>query len=239
LKYGWKIGDRLALKGSIVPVNLELTIRGIFDAPVPTQSVIFNWTYAERSDRSISGLNNLFLILTDSPVSMNRVARDIDALFRDSAQPTRTETEKAFEVEFVEMLGNVRLFIQAICMAALFTTALSSANSMAMSIRERTRELGVLRTLGFSRRRIVALCAAEGVALTSAGAFFAALSSYCGLFVITHSSELRLYSAVLKIAPLSLLVLFATAGLIGLASAIIPSYRATLAPIAVALRHTG
>ena len=108
-----------------------------------------------------------------------------------------------------------------------------------MSIRERTRELGVVRALGFNRSKIVALCVAEGVALASAGAFIGALCSYCVLIGTSHSSEWRLYSAVLKVAPLSLLLLFATAVLIGITSAIIPSYRAALMPIASALRHTG
>lgn len=237
-KYGWKIGDRLRLKGSAVPVNLELTLRGVYDAPLPTQSVIFNWRYVEQSDHAIEGLNNLYIILTDSSASMNRLATDVDALFRNSTEPTRTETEKAFALEFVEMLGNLRAFIATICMAALFTTALVCANTMAMSIRERTREMGVLRTVGFTRRRIVSLCVAEGIAVASAGAFFAALSSYCGLFVISHSSEWQLYSGALKITRLNFVLLFATAALIGFASAIIPSYRATTIPIASALRHT-
>jgi putative ABC transport system permease protein len=132
-KNGWKVGDRLTLIGSIVPVKLELTIRGIFDPPISTQAVIFNWQYVEHSDHSISGRNNLFLILTDSPQSMRRVASQVDNLFHNSAEPTRTETEKAFELEFLEMLGNVKAFIAAICMAALFTTTLVCANTMGMS----------------------------------------------------------------------------------------------------------
>ncbi|MBV9181079.1 MAG: FtsX-like permease family protein [Acidobacteria bacterium] len=238
-KYGWKLGDRLLLRGSTVPVNLELIIRGIYDAPVPTQSVIFNWDYVEQSDSSISGLNNLYLVLTDSPESINRVAADVDALFRNSTEPTRTETEKAFELEFLEMLGNVKGLIATLGMAALFTTALVSANTMAMSIRERMQEIAVLRTLGFNRKRVVALCIAESIALSSAGALVAAFSSYCLLFVIAHFSEWRLYSGVLRITPLSLLLLLATAALIGVLSAVIPSYRATRIPIAKALRHTG
>ena len=238
-QHGWKVGDRLVLKGATVPIHLELTIRGIYDAPVPTQSVIFDWKYVEQSDRSISGLNNLYLILTDSSKSMSRIATEVDALFRNSTEPTRTETEKAFELEFVEMLGNVKGFIAILCLAALFTTALACANTMAISMRGRTRELGVLRTLGFKRRTIMALCVAEGVALALVGASFAALLSYGALLVTTHSSAWRLYSAVLKVSPLSLLLLVATGVLIGISSAIIPSYRAASIPIASALRHTG
>jgi putative ABC transport system permease protein len=236
-KYHWKVGNRLFLKGSTVPVNLELSVRGIFDAPVPTQAVIFNWEYVEQAERSISGRNNLYLILTDSPESASRVPTKVDALFHNSTEPTRTETEKQFELEFLEMLGNVKAFLLGICMAALFTTALVSTNTMAMSTRERTRELGVLRALGFNRRRIVGLCIAESVALSTAGSFVAGLASYCLLFVTKPSSEWRLYSAVLKITPLSLLILVVSAVVIGTLSAVVPSYRAALMPIASALRH--
>src|SRR5215475_5387813 len=107
---------------------------------------------------------------------------------------------------------------------------------MAMSIRERTRELGVLRTLGFNRRRIVGLCIAESIGLSTAGAFLAELASYFLLFATTHSSEWRLYSAVLKITPLSFVILLATAFVIGTLSVLVPSYRAALMPIATALR---
>src|SRR5215469_1958709 len=87
-RYKWKIGDRLTLRGATIPINLELTIRGMYDAPLPTQSVIFNWAYVEQSDRSIEGLNNLYLILADSRESMNRIAAGVDALFHNSTEPT-------------------------------------------------------------------------------------------------------------------------------------------------------
>ena len=222
-----------------MPINLELTIRGVFDPPIPTQAVIFNWQYAERSVPSISGRNNLYLILTDSPRSMSSVATDVDALFHNSTEPTRTETEKAFELEFLEMLGNVKAFIASICMAALFTTALVCANTMAMSIRERTQEFGVLRTLGFTQRRIVGLCIAEAVTVSATGALAAALASYGLVFGLAHSPEWRLYGAVLKITPLTLIALLPAAGFIGVLSAAIPSYRASRMPIAQALRHSG
>ena len=93
-------------------------------------------------------------------------------MFRNSPQPTKTESEKAFGLTFVNMLGNVKAFILSICMAVVFTTLLVSANTMAMSIRERTREVAVLKTLGFERRTILGLFVGEAMSLSIAGGFF-------------------------------------------------------------------
>ena len=151
-KYGWKLGDGMVVKGSSFPVNLELNIRGIFKAPIPTQAIIFDWQYVEEAVREAKGRDNMFSVLADSPQSVSRVATAVDALFHNSTVPTKTETEKAFELDFISMLGNVKAFILSICGAVLFTTLLVSANTMAMSIRERTLEVAVLRTLGYPRR---------------------------------------------------------------------------------------
>src|ERR1700734_3385975 len=93
---------------------------------------------------------------------------------RSPPQPTKTESEKAFGLTFVNMLGNVKAFILSICTAVVFTTLLVSANTMAMSIRERTREVAVLKTLGFTRRNVLGLFVSEAVALSLAGGLLGA-----------------------------------------------------------------
>ena len=147
-KFGWKVGDRINLKGTIYPTNLELTIRGIFTAPQPTQSVYFNFKYVEEAVAWAKGQAGTFGILADSAEDVPKVASAADAMFHNSPQPTKTESEKAFQLSFVASLGNVKAFILSICLAVVFATLLVSANTMAMSIRERTREVAVLKTLG-------------------------------------------------------------------------------------------
>jgi putative ABC transport system permease protein len=238
-KYGWKPGDRIVVKGSIFPVNLELNIRGIFKAPIPTQAIIFDWQYVEQALREVKGRDNMFLILADSPQSVSRVATTVDAVFHNSPVPTKTETEKAFELDFISMLGNVKAFILGICCAVLFTTLLVSATTMAMSVRERTREVAVLKTLGYPRQTILALFVGEAVALSMTGGLMGSLTAYFLVYVIAHSANGELYGAVLKVTAPTLFVVLLVSALVGFLSAAIPSYAASRINIVQSLRHIG
>jgi putative ABC transport system permease protein len=238
-KYGWKPGDRIVVKGSIFPVNLELNIRGIFKAPIPTQAIIFDWQYVEEAVREAKGRDNMFLVLADSPQSVSRVATAIDVLFHNSTVPTKTETEKAFELDFISMLGNVKAFILSICGAVLFTTLLVPANTMAMSIRERTREVAVLRTLGYPRRTILGLFVGESITLSMTGGLLGSSTAYCLLYAIAHSDQGQLYGGVLKITPPTVVLVLLVSVLVGFLSAAIPSYRASRMDIVEGLRHIG
>jgi hypothetical protein len=95
----------------------------------------------------------MYILLADTPQNVPRIETAIDSMFRNSPAPTKTESEKALELDFISMLGNVKAFILSICLAVVFAILLVSANTMAMSIRERTREVAVMRTLGFTGRK--------------------------------------------------------------------------------------
>ena len=168
-KYGWKLGDRIVLRGTIYPVDLELYVRGIFTSYPDNKSVYFNTKYVEEAVSFFKGQAGTFSILAASPGDVSRIATTVDDMFRNSPQPTKAESEKAFGLEFVAMMGNVKAFILMICSAVVFATLLVSANTMAMSIRERTREVAVLKTLGFTRNSILGLFVSESVALSLAG----------------------------------------------------------------------
>jgi putative ABC transport system permease protein len=131
-------------------------------------SVYFNSKYLEEGVRLANGRAGMFGILADSPAHVSRVAHAVDDLFHNAPQPTRTETERAFMLDFVAMMGNVKAFIVGICSAVIFTTLLVSANTMAMSIRERTREVSVLKTLGFTQPVLLGLFVGEAVGLVRA-----------------------------------------------------------------------
>ena len=126
-KFGWKVGDRIVLKGTIFPMDLELTIRGIFTAPQPTITLYFNWKYVEEAIPFAKGRAGTFNILADSPDDVPKVASAIDAMFRNSPEPTKTESEKAFQLDFINSIGNVKAFILSICFAVVFATLLVSA----------------------------------------------------------------------------------------------------------------
>ncbi|MGA7908989.1 MAG: FtsX-like permease family protein [Candidatus Sulfotelmatobacter sp.] len=238
-KYGWKLGDRIVLMGTIYPVNLELTIRGIFQAPDSPQVVYFNSKYVEEAVAFFKGQAGTFDILAASPGDVSKIATAVDDMFRNSPQPTKTESEKAFGLSFVNMLGNVKAFILSICLAVVFTTLLVSANTMAMSIRERTREVAVLKTLGFERQTILGLFVGEAVSLSLVGGVLGASSAWLLVFMAKQSPQMGLMLGGVKVTPSTLGVALLAAGLVGLLSSVIPSYHASRVEIVEGLRHIG
>ncbi len=238
-QHGWKIGDRLYLKGTIFPVDLELTIRGIFSAPQPTEAIYFNNQYLDEGYPDIKGQVGFFGVLAGSPDDVPRVAKEIDEEFRNSPRPTKTESEHAFQLGWIAMLGNVKAFILSIAMAVVFATLLVSANTIAMSIRERTREMAVLRTLGFTRGRLLRLIMSEAVALTLAGGLLGAFSASGLINLMAHSPQAGLFFAGIRVTAPTLASALAVAGFVGLVSAFLPAYNASRRNIVEGLRHIG
>jgi putative ABC transport system permease protein len=235
-QFGWKVGQKVIIKGDVFPVDLELTVRGIFTAPRPTQSLYFNQKYVEEAVPYMKGEEGFYTILVDSPESVQRVTSAVDDMFRNSPQPTRTETEAAFQLGFLQMLGNVKAFILSICGAVVFAILLVSANTMAMSIRERTREVAVLKTLGFTRGVVLSLFVGEAVVLALVGGIGGSVVAY--LFGI-GAAKAGGFAGALQVRPATMLVAWIAAGLVGFISAIIPSYNASRLGIVEGLRHIG
>lgn len=238
-RYGWKIGDRIVLKGNLYPMNLELNIRGIFHTTPDDLSVYFNSKYLEEGVSYVNGRAGMFGILADSPQHVTNIAGTIDDMFHNAPQPTRTETEKAFGLEFVAMLGNVKAFILSICSAVLFATLLVSANTMAMSIRERTREVSVLKTLGFTRPTLLGLFVGEAVTLSIVGGILGSLAAYALQAWFAHSPQLTQFLNLVPSSPVIIFVAITVAGIVGFLSSVVPSYHASKMDIVEGLRHIG
>jgi putative ABC transport system permease protein len=238
-KFGWKIGDRIVLKGTIFPVNLELTIRGIFTAPQPSITVYFNWKYVEEAVPFAKGANGTFNILADSPANVSRIASDVDALFHNSPEPTKTESEKAFQLSFINSIGNVKAFILSICAAVVFATLLVSANTMAMSIRERTREVAVLKTLGFTRQTILGLYIGEAVTVTLLGGILGCLLASGLVTAMAHAPGMGFFFLGMKVGLSTFLLAIFVAASVGFLSAIVPAYHAAKVDIVEGLRYIG
>ncbi|MGA7401893.1 MAG: ABC transporter permease [Candidatus Sulfotelmatobacter sp.] len=236
-KYGWKLGDRIVLKGTIYPVDLELYVRGIFSSYPDDKAVYFNSKYVEEAVSFFKGQAGTFSILAASPGDVSKIASAVDDMFRNSPQPTKSESEKAFGLEFVAMLGNVKAFILMICSAVVFATLLVSANTMAMSIRERTREVAVLKTLGFTRQSVLGLFISEAVALAAAGGVIGVGLAYLLIYAVSHSPYMSFYN--MKVTPTMWAAALFISGLVGLVSSLIPSYHASQVNIVDWLRHIG
>ncbi len=237
-KYGWKLGDRIVLQGTIYPVNLELIIRGIFHSNPDNKSVYFNAKYVEEAVSFFKGQAGTFTILAAAPSDVSNIARTVDDMFRNSPQPTKTESEKAFGLEFVAMMGNVKAFILSICAAVVFATLLVSANTMAMSIRERTREVAVLKTLGFTKRGVLGLFVSEAVALSLFGGLLGVGLGWMMVYGLTHSPQFFSFFPM-KVTFGIWVAAMLTSGMVGLLSAAVPSYTASRVNIVDGLRHIG
>lgn len=170
---------------------------------------------------------------------MTHIESAVDDMFRDSPSPTRTETEKQLELDFIAVLGNVKAFLLSICMAVVFAILLVSANTMAMSIRQRTREVALLKTLGFTRRTVLMLLVAEAVTLSLAGGLLGLLAAYGLFYKLVHSTRGGSFAFAFKITPETLLVVLAVAAMVGFLRAAISAYRASALNIVEGLRHIG
>jgi putative ABC transport system permease protein len=238
-KHGWKTGDRLNIKGTIFPLNLELTIRGIFTAPLNTETLYFNNAYIDEGFPRIKGFVGFFGVLGDSPQSVPEIAKAIDAQFRNSDRPTKSESEKAFNLDWIAMMGNVKAFILGICAAVVFATLLVSANTMAMSIRERTREVALLKTLGFTRGTVLGLFMSESISLAAVGGLLGALGASVLVYVIAHYSPAAFIFTNMKTSVPSMLAAVVIGGAVGLVSSFVPAYNASRRNIVEGLRHIG
>ena len=236
-KHHWKIGDHIILQGSIFPANLDLILRGIYTIDPPNSALYFHTKYLEESVDWFKNSAGFYFTRVDAPDDMPRAARGIDELFHGSPVPTKSESEQAFKLDFIATLGSVKAFILSICGAVLFTTLLVCANTMAMSIRERTREVAVLRTLGFTRGRILKLLLSESVAIALIGG---AVGVGLGTLVIKMMSRPGIGLPVsMHMTGSTALVVMAVAATVGFLSGILPSYRASNLGIVDALRYIG
>jgi putative ABC transport system permease protein len=238
-KFGWNLGDRIVLKGTIYPVDLDLRIRGIFHTTPDDLSVYFNSKYIEEAVPFANGRAGMFGILANSPQQVTKIAVAVDDLFHNSPQPTRTETEKAFGLDLVAMLGNVKAFILSIGGAVVFTTLLVSANTMAMSIRERTREVSLLKTLGFTWPTLLGLFVGEAVVLSLLGGVVGSLGAYAVLAGLARNPQLTQFLTLAPSPPGLILVAITVAAGVGFLSAVVPSYNASKMEIVEGLRYIG
>jgi putative ABC transport system permease protein len=235
--YGWKLGDRIFLQGDIYRVNLELNVRGIFHSNPDNKSIYFNSKYVEEALPGFNGQAGTFGILADSPAHVSKVAIAVDEIFHNSPQPTKTETDKAFMLDFLTMLGNVKAFILVVCSAVVFATLLVSANTIAMSIRERTREVAVLKALGFTRRGVLSLFVSEAVGVSLTGGLIGACLGELLVYSFGRVVQLTFFPLKMTVGMWALGVL--TSGIVGLLSAAFPSYHASQVNIVDGLRHVG
>jgi putative ABC transport system permease protein len=243
---GWKVGDRITLVGTLMPATLELTLAGIFDDPDGGSVLYFNREYLRDSLPAGDPRRDTvqqYYVEADTGSAVTSVARQIDATFARSSDPTKSEPEQAFMLSFISFLGNLKLFLAAICSAVTFTILLVSANMLSMSVRDRTREIGILKTLGFSPAEILGMVAGEATLIALAGGVLGCVfaAGLCGAIGNAMRSAPGFASVIrgLSVTPLVATLTLSIATLIGLASSAVPGWNAAKTSILDALGYSG
>jgi putative ABC transport system permease protein len=240
-KLNMKLGDRVVLKGDIYPYDLELKIVGIFDDPDALQSLFFNWEYLrDLLPVGRRSLISTMAILVDSTEDSPKVAKAVDDMFAESPYPTKTESEGQFPLSFVSFLGNIKLFLMIVCAAVTFTILLVSGNTMAMSVRERIKEVGVLKTLGFNNDAILGIIVGEAVCIALIGGVIGLLLAS----VLTAGAGAALGAFMpqlhnLSVTPFTALAAMGLSLVVGVVSSFIPAWNAARTNILDSLRYAG
>lgn len=239
-RFNFKVGDKILIKGDIFPFDLDLTVRGIYSSDESNDETLwFNFKYMENAMRTSSRLAaGTFTILASDPADVPRISKDVDALFANAPAPTHTESEYAFGLSFLSFLGNIKVILMSICGAVTFTILLISANTMAMSVRERVREVGVLKTLGFQNSTILWMILGEAAIIALIGGVIGLAIAQGLCSIIRQGPAIVDQTKTLTIQPPVLLALLGISMFIGVTSAIVPAWNASRTNIIDALRFS-
>jgi putative ABC transport system permease protein len=232
---GWKLGQTVTLQGTIYPGDWPFTIRAIYHSKVKAFSndvLFFHWKYLyEKSDRrATAGLYKLQLRNPDQAVV---VAQKVDGMFENSSDPTHTETESAFAAAFVSMYGNLPFVLKVIGFAVVFAILLIAANTMVMAVRERTSEVGVMKTLGFSDASIFIMVMSEAAAITLIGGLLGAF----GAKQVVSGANMGGLLPPMTVNWSTVWTGVAVAVMVGAVSGFIPAWQASRLRIVNALRR--
>ncbi len=236
-QFGWKVGQRIALTGTFYPVNPVLEILGTFRGRNVRQEMqlFFRWDYFDElmGGRKIVGT---YWLKARGAEDVPKLKELIDAHTRNSSDPTETLTEKEFAVQFIEMMGNVRGIVWVVSAVVIVIMILMTANTMAMSARERVTEVAVMRTLGFSDGTVFFLVTAESVLVSVLATAVPFGLSFVAFNLLGWSPSPLYFPIFLPLASTYGLSL-GVAVLCGVASAFVPALGAAKRPIVDGLRQ--
>lgn len=237
-KYGWKLGDHVSLTSPGHEVTMDLVLRAIYTNPADEGVLAFHWDYfQDMRPRGAEGA--VYWVVARTSEDVPRVMKGIDAMFRHGPVETQTQTMKQFMLDFLGKMGNVKLILLSVSTAVVFAVLLIVATTMAMSIRERTTELAVLRALGFRTAQVLGLLTAESLLMTFGGAAAGCLAGWGVTRLLANYRIGGWVQARIEIDFATLGALAAVAAGISLLSTLLPAYRASRMSIAQCLRFVG
>jgi putative ABC transport system permease protein len=237
--FGWKVGQNVTMQGTIFPGDWTFTIRAVYvptDPQIGEDVLMFHHEYMEeRLGRP--GQAGWYILRIDHTENAAPIAKTIDDMFKNSSYATKTGTEQAFNASFATMWGNVSLLMGTIGMAVVFAILLVTANAMMMGARERTREVAVLKTIGFSDRTLFGVVMLEAAVIGATGALIG-LGGAKLLYKSTHFNAGGFLPGF-DVTTNTLLLGSAVALVLMIASGLVPAVRAARLPVVSALRQVG
>jgi len=239
-RFHWKIGDRVPIKTTLYGGgSWEFNIDGIYHGKKPENDETqfwFQWDYfQERVPNILKGQIGWYVLRLDSPDDAVRVAKAIDDEFANSPNETKTQTESAFAANWVKQFGNIKFLILSIGAVVFFTLLLVTGNTMAISVRERTGELAVLKAIGFGDKTVLFFVLAEAIAISLFGGLLG-----LGLAMVAVPGLAKALNGLLPSLVLTNSTLASGLGvalLVGLISGLLPGIMAMRMRVINALRR--
>ena len=244
-QFDWKIGDTIPIRGTIFPGTWQLTIRAIFDGKddtTITRQLYFHWDYINEWLKKNAGRRadqiGIFLIEVSDPSRSADIAKAVDAEFKNSLAETLTETEKAFNLNFVSQIESIVMAIRIVSFVVIFIIMAVVANTMAMTARERLAEYATIKALGFSPGFVALLIVGEALMLSLIGAAIG-IALTLPIAAGFAASPAGAIFAVFKVSNDTILFQLACALTVGIVASLVPAWRSANIKIVDGLRHVG
>lgn len=221
-KYHMKVGDKITLESTVYPVTMDFTLVGIYSGTADDRNMLFRQDYLDEVS-GVKGQVGMWWLKVKSAEDMPRVIAAVNKAFVNTSAEVRAESERAFQLGFISMWGNIKLLVMLICSAVIFTLLLVSASTMSMAIRERFRELAILKALGYRRRELFAFILAESFGLAIAGALLGVGGAY---LLFTYGDITKMTNGIFpsfEVTPKIIGIGALVAAMLGIIASIMPS----------------
>ena len=223
-RYGIKIGDRMQFTGQIYPCDLDLKVAGIYHGTADDRNLMFHQDYLDELLGNL-GTVGTWWVRAASVAEAPLVTERINKAFENSSAEVRAESERAFVLGFVSMWANIKTLIGGISIVVVFALLLVTVSTMSMAIRERFRELAILKALGFRRRELFAFILAESFGLAMCGALLGAGGAWVMYHYLLNIQKMTNGLFIMfEVTPKMMGLAFSVAALLGILAALAPMF---------------
>ncbi len=244
-RYHLKVGDILPLEGDIYPGRWEFVIRGIYsprDKATDPSNMIMHWSYIDEQMKKDApmraGWVGWYVVAIHNPGESATLSKQIDDLFANSPAETKTETERAFQQNFLAGAGAILTAMNLISFVIIGIIMLVLGNTMIMAARERVREYAVFKTLGFSARHLVGLIAGESLMLSCIGSAIGISVAFPATMGFASMLP-KGWFPIFELESTTLMLAAGAAILVGVAASLFPIQRSLSTTIVDGLRQIG